>query len=204
MLNFPARSYIVPEPLGVCLVIGAWNFPVNLTLAPAIAAIAAGNTVVIKPSELAAHTSIVLSKMIRSSFDPSFIAVVEGSVEETTQLLEQPFDKIFFTGSVSVGKIVYQAAAQHLTPVTLELGDKSPLIVAPDANLKNCVKRLVWDKFINAGQVCIAPDYVLVHKSIEKEFLATLKKELELAQFFLPIKTIRRSSVKSISIVWST
>jgi aldehyde dehydrogenase (NAD+) len=185
MLNFPARSYIMPEPLGVCLVIGAWNFPVNLTLAPAIAAIAAGNTVVIKPSELAVHTSTVLSKMIRSNFDPSFIAVVEGSVEETTQLLEQPFDKIFFTGSVSVGKIVYQAAAKNLTPVTLELGGKSPLIVAPDANLKVCVKRLVWGKFVNAGQVCIAPDYVLVHKSIENEFLATLKKEIGLAQFSL-------------------
>jgi aldehyde dehydrogenase (NAD+) len=185
MLNFPARSYIVPEPLGVCLVIGPWNFPVNLTLAPAIAAIAAGNTVVIKPSELTVHTSTVLSKMIRENFDPSFIAVVEGGIEETTQLLEQPFDKIFFTGSVPVGKIVYQAAAKNLTPVTLELGGKSPLIVAPDANLKVSVKRLVWGKFINAGQVCITPDYVLVHKSIEKEFLATLKKEIELAQFSL-------------------
>ncbi len=185
MVNFPASSYIMPEPLGVCLIIGAWNYPINLTLAPAIAAIAAGNTVVLKPSELAAHTSAVLSKMIRLNFDPSFIAIVEGGVKETTALLEQPFDKIFFTGSVSTGRIVYQAAAKNLTPVTLELGGKSPLIVAPDANLKICVKRLVWGKFVNAGQTCIAPDYVLVHKSIEKDFLAMLKKEIELAQLSL-------------------
>ncbi|HMK18120.1 MAG TPA: aldehyde dehydrogenase family protein [Chitinophagaceae bacterium] len=185
MVNFPARSYIMPEPLGVALVIGAWNYPINLTLVPAVAAIAAGNTVVLKPSELTVHTSTVLSNMIRSNFDPSFFAVVEGGIEETTELLAQPFDKIFFTGSISVGRIVYRAAAKNLIPVTLELGGKSPLIVEPDANLKICVKRLVWGKFVNAGQTCIAPDYVLVHKSIEKEFLETLKKEIELGQYSL-------------------
>jgi aldehyde dehydrogenase (NAD+) len=185
MLNFPARSYIIPEPLGVSLIIGAWNYPVNLTLVPAIGAIAAGNTVVLKPSELTAHTSAVLSKMIKSNFDPSFFTLVEGGVEETTELLAQPFDKIFFTGSISVGRIVYQAAAKNLVPVTLELGGKSPLIVAPEANLKIGPKRLVWGKFLNAGQSCIAPDYVLVHKSIEKNFLEALKKEIELAQFSL-------------------
>lgn len=185
MLNFPALSYSIPEPLGVSLVIGAWNYPVNLTLVPAISAIAAGNTVVLKPSELAANTSAVLAKMINTNFDPSFITVVEGGVDKTTELLEQPFDKIFFTGSVGVGKIVYQAAAKNLVPVTLELGGKSPLIVAPDANLKITVKRLVWGKFVNAGQTCIAPDYVLVHKSIEKDFLETLKREIELGQFSL-------------------
>jgi aldehyde dehydrogenase (NAD+) len=188
MLNFPSRSYIMPEPLGVSLIIGAWNYPINLTFAPAIAAIAAGNTVVLKPSELATHTSAVLAKMIRSNFDPSFLAVVEGGVDETTELLAQPFDKIFFTGSIPVGRIVYEAAAKNLVPVTLELGGKSPLIVAPDANLKITVKRLVWGKFVNAGQTCIAPDYVLVHKSIEKDFLETLKKEIELGQFSLENK----------------
>jgi aldehyde dehydrogenase (NAD+) len=185
MLNFPASSYIMPEPLGVCLIIGSWNYPVNLTLVPAIAAIAAGNTVVIKPSELTSHTSGALAKIIASNFDPSFLAVVEGGVEETTELLEQPFDKIFFTGSIPVGRIVYKAAAKNLIPVTLELGGKSPLIVAPDANLKICVKRLVWGKFVNAGQTCIAPDYILVHKSIEKDFLESLKMEIEQGQFSL-------------------
>ncbi|HEX7903445.1 MAG TPA: aldehyde dehydrogenase [Chitinophagaceae bacterium] len=185
MVNLPASSCIMPEPLGVCLIIGAWNYPINLCLVPAIAAIAAGNTVVLKPSELATHTSSVLSTIITSNFDPSFFAVVEGGVEETSELLEQPFDKIFFTGSVPVGKIVYKAAAKNLIPVTLELGGKSPLIVAQDANLKICVKRLVWGKFVNAGQTCIAPDYVLVHKSIEKIFLEILKKEIEQAQLSL-------------------
>jgi aldehyde dehydrogenase (NAD+) len=185
MVNFPGSSYIFPEPLGVCLIIGAWNYPINLTLAPAIAAIAAGNTIVLKPSELASHTSAVIAKMINSNFDPSFFAVVEGGVEETTRLLDQSFDKIFFTGSVPVGRIVYEAAAKRLIPVTLELGGKSPLIIAPDANLKITVKRLVWGKFVNAGQTCIAPDYVLVHKSIEKLFLETLKKEIEQSEFSL-------------------
>ncbi len=185
MVNFPGRSYIIPEPLGVSLIIGAWNYPINLTLVPTIAAIAAGNTVVLKPSELATHTSAALAKMIKSNFDPSFFAVVEGSIEETAELLEQPFDKIFFTGSAPVGKIVYQAAAKNLIPVTLELGGKSPLIVAPDANLKISAKRLVWGKFVNAGQTCIAPDYVLVHKSIEKDFLEIVKQEIEQGQFSL-------------------
>jgi len=185
LANLPGASYVIPEPLGVCLIIGAWNYPINLNLAPTIAAIAAGNTVVLKPSELAAHTSSVLKEMIARNFDPRVLTVVEGSVEETTELLAQSFDKIFFTGSVSVGKIVYQAAAKNLTPVTLELGGKSPLIVAADANLKICVKRLVWGKYVNAGQTCVAPDYVLVDKSIEETFLAELKKEIELSQFSL-------------------
>jgi aldehyde dehydrogenase (NAD+) len=188
MVNFPGSSWIIPEPLGVSLVISAWNYPINLALVPAIAAITAGNTVVLKPSELAVYTSNVLAKMIGANFDPAYFAVVEGGVEETTELLAQPFDKIFFTGSVPVGKIVSQAAAKNLIPVTLELGGKSPLIVAPDANLKIVVKRLVWGKFVNAGQTCVAPDYALVHKSIEKNFLAALKKEIELSQFSLDNK----------------
>jgi aldehyde dehydrogenase (NAD+) len=183
ILNSPGGSYQIPEPLGVCLVIGAWNYPINLALGPAIGAIAAGNTVVLKPSELTVHTSGVLAKMIRENFDPSFLTVVEGAVSETTELLAQKFDKIFFTGSVPVGKVIYQAAVKHLTPVTLELGGKSPLIIAEDANLKIGVKRLVWGKFVNAGQTCVVPDYVYVHTSIEKKFLEMLREEIEQAQF---------------------
>ena len=168
MLNFPARSYIIPEPLGVCLVIGAWNYPYQLTLAPVIAAIAAGNTVVIKPSEMSPKTSALMAKLINENFDSGFLKVVEGGILETTALLECKYDKIFFTGSPQVGKIIYQAAAKNLTPVTLELGGKSPAIITADSNLKMTVKRMVWAKFINAGQTCIAPDYVLVHKSVEK------------------------------------
>ncbi len=179
MLNFPAKSYIITEPLGVCLVIGAWNYPYQLTLAPVIAAIAAGNTVIIKPSELSSGTSAVMAKLINENFDPEYLKVIEGGVPETTALLEQKFDKIFFTGSTQVGKIVYQAAAKNLTPVTLELGGKSPAFVTKECNLKMTVKRLVWAKFLNAGQTCIAPDYVLVHSSIEKEFLKLVKTEIE-------------------------
>jgi len=183
MLNFPAKSYIIPEPLGVCLVIGAWNYPYQLTLAPVIAAMAAGNTVIIKPSEIAANTSAVMAKLINENFNPNYLKVVEGGIPETTELLNQKFDKIFFTGSPQVGKIVYQAAAKHLTPVTLELGGKSPAFITEDCNLKMTIKRLVWAKFLNAGQTCIAPDYVLVHKEIEEKFLELLKSEIEKEQF---------------------
>ena len=182
-LNFPAKSYIIPEPLGVCLVIGAWNYPYQLTLAPVIAAMAAGNTVVIKPSEMAPNTSALMAQLINDNFDPNYLKVVEGGVPETTELLKNKFDKIFFTGSPQVGKIIYQAAAKNLTPVTLELGGKSPAIITEDCNLKMAVKRMVWAKFINAGQTCIAPDYVLVHKSVEKELLQLLKLEIEKEQF---------------------
>ncbi|MCF0065598.1 aldehyde dehydrogenase [Dyadobacter chenwenxiniae] len=185
MVNFPGSSYVIPEPLGSCLVIGSWNYPINLTLVPAIAAMVAGNTVVMKPSELSAHTSAALANIISNNFDPSYFAVLEGGVDVTTEALSQPFDKIFFTGSVPVGKVVYQAASKNLVPVTLELGGKSPLIIAPDANLKTTVKRLVWGKFVNAGQTCVAPDYVLVHKSIEIDFLSTLKNEIAKGDFFL-------------------
>ncbi|MDG1329101.1 MAG: aldehyde dehydrogenase [Flavobacteriaceae bacterium] len=185
MLNFPASSYIIPEPLGVCLVIGAWNYPYQLTLAPVIAAIAAGNTVIIKPSEMAPKTSALMANLINENFDSAFLKVVEGGVSETTTLLKSKFDKIFFTGSPQVGKIIYQAAAKNLTPVTLELGGKSPAIITEDANLKMTVKRLVWAKFLNAGQTCIAPDYVLVHKSIVKKTLELLKIEIEKESFSL-------------------
>ncbi len=185
LLNFPGKSYIIPEPLGVCLVIGAWNYPINLTITPVISAIAAGNTAVLKPSEMTPNTSAAMAKMVAEYFDPAFLTVVEGGVEPTTALLAQKFDKIFFTGSPKVGRIVYQAAAKNLTPVTLELGGKSPLLVAPDANIKFCARRLVWGKFLNAGQTCIAPDYAIVHKSIEQPFLEALKSEITATKFSL-------------------
>ncbi len=169
--NQPGTSFIQPEPLGTCLVIGAWNYPYQLSLIPVIAAIAAGNTVILKPSELSAQSSGAMAKLINSNFPTDFLHVMEGGVAETTELLEQKFDKIFFTGSISVGKIVYQAAAKHLTPVVLELGGKSPVFVLPDCDLKMTAKRIVWGKFLNAGQTCVAPDYVLVHKDIKAKLL---------------------------------
>lgn len=185
MVNFPGSSYIIPEPLGVCLIIGAWNYPINLTMTPVISAIAAGNTVVLKPSELTANTSKALARLINDHFDPAFMTVVEGGIAETTALLDCHFDKIFFTGSASVGKIVYQAAAKHLTPVTLELGGKSPVIIEKDANLGMAARRLVWAKFLNAGQTCVAPDYILVHQSVEQELLEKLKLEIQRSEFSL-------------------
>ena len=183
LVNLPAKSYIVPEPLGVCLIIGAWNYPYQLSFGPAIAAIAAGNTVILKPSELPIRTSQVMAKIINENFDPAFFKVVEGGIPETNALLAERFDKIFFTGSVGVGKIVYQAAAKYLTPVTLELGGKSPAIITDAANLKLHIKRIIWAKFINAGQTCIAPDYILLPKSLEQEFLTLAKAEIANEQF---------------------
>lgn len=183
LVNFPAKSYRIPEPLGVSLIIGAWNYPYLLTFGPLIPALAAGCTVVLKPSEVPAHTSRVIAKMISGNFDPRLISVVEGGVAETTALLQQKFDKIFFTGSGAVGKIVYQAAAQHLTPVTLELGGKSPAFFTEKINMKMAVKRLVWAKFMNAGQTCIAPDYVWVHRSVQAQFLEALVAEIKANNF---------------------
>jgi aldehyde dehydrogenase (NAD+) len=178
LANFPARSYIIPEPLGTVLVIGAWNYPYLLSVAPAISAMAAGNTVIIKPSELPSRTSQVMADLINSSFDSSYLHVVEGGISETTELLSYRFDKIFFTGSIPVGRLIYQAAAKQLTPVTLELGGKSPAFVFSDCNIKMTARRIVWAKFINAGQTCVAPDYILVEKKIEQQFLNALFEEL--------------------------
>lgn len=183
ILNFPAKSYIIPEPLGVSLIIGAWNYPYQLSIAPAIASIGAGNTIILKPSELPNETSKLMAKLINENFDPAYFIVIEGGISETTELLKQRFDKIFFTGSVPVGKIIYQAAAKYLTPVTLELGGKSPAIVTDDRHLEVIVKRLVWAKFLNAGQTCIAPDYVLVPQALEQRFLELVKKEIEKENF---------------------
>ena len=175
LINWPARSYIVPEPLGVCLIIGAWNYPFLLSLAPAVAAIAAGNTVILKPSETASASSAAIAKLINENFPSNYFNVIEGGISETTELLSIKFDKIFFTGSSAVGKIVYQAAAKYLTPVTLELGGKSPAIITNNCDLKKTAKRLVWAKFLNAGQTCIAPDYVLVDETVKEEFIGYLK-----------------------------
>ena len=183
LANLPGKSYIIPEPYGTVLVIGAWNYPYQLSLCPAIAAIAAGCTVVLKPSEVPSRTSEVMAQLINQNFDPKLFKVVEGSVKETTALLEIRFDKIFFTGSVPVGKIVYQAAAKHLTPVTLELGGKSPAIITKDVNIDMTAKRLVWAKYLNAGQTCIAPDYVLVDTTIKDKFLAAIKKYIEKSDY---------------------
>lgn len=179
LLNRPGKSYIVAEPLGTTLVIGAWNFPYNLSLIPVVGSMVAGNTTVLKPSELPAATSAIMAKIINENFDPSYLHVVEGAIPETTALLDQRWDKIFFTGSPQVGKIVNQAAAPNLTNVTLELGGKNPAIIAEDAPVNVSVKRLIWAKFINSGQLCLTVDYVLVHKSIKDQVLERMVHEIE-------------------------
>lgn len=179
IVNQMGSSKIVFEPLGNCLVIGAWNYPYQLTLTPVIAAIAAGNTCMIKPSELPENTMKAMAKLINENFDAKFLYVVEGGVEETTAILKLRFDKIFFTGSPRVGKIVYKAAAEHLTPVTLELGGKSPAFVTEKADLQIAARRIVWGKFINAGQTCVAPDYLYVAENIKAKFLKVLIEEIK-------------------------
>jgi aldehyde dehydrogenase (NAD+) len=176
IINFPATSYIYTEPYGVALIIGPWNYPLQLVLNPLIGAIAAGNCAIIKPSELTANTSRVITKMLREAFDDAYVAVVEGGAATTQNLLQQRFDKIFFTGSTHVGRIVMKAAAEHLTPVTLELGGKSPAIVALEADLELAAKRIVWGKFLNAGQTCVAPDYVLVREQVKEELIQLMRQ----------------------------
>jgi len=178
LANLPGSSFIQPEPLGNTLIIGTWNYPYLLSLHPTVSALAAGNTVIVKPSELAMNTSHLMAKLINSNFDEQYFHVIEGGVEETTQLLKQKFDKIFYTGSSKVGKIIMRAAAENLTPVVLELGGKSPAIVAQDAAIKITAKRLVWGKFINGGQTCVAPDYILVHSSIKQKLIEEIKLQI--------------------------
>ncbi|MFD2612265.1 aldehyde dehydrogenase [Paenibacillus gansuensis] len=171
MTHFGSKGRIVPEPYGTALIIAPWNYPFQLALAPVIGAIAAGNTVVLKPSELTPAVSAVLKSMVHELYgNPDFMAVVEGGAETSTELLEQKFDYIFFTGSVPVGKIVMEAAAKQLIPLTLELGGKSPCIVHHDADLKLAARRIAFGKFTNAGQTCIAPDYLFVHEDIHNAF----------------------------------
>lgn len=178
LLNFPSRAEIQYEPYGNALIIAPWNYPFQLAVGPMVGAIAAGNTVLIKPSELTPKTSILLAKIIATVFDPGHVNLVQGDKDIATQLLEERWDYIFFTGSVQVGKIVYKAAAEHLTPVTLELGGKSPCIVDETAKIPQAAKRIVWGKFVNAGQTCIAPDYVMVHASKKQDLLTAIDLEL--------------------------
>ncbi|MFT5278127.1 MAG: aldehyde dehydrogenase (NAD+) [Glaciecola sp.] len=174
MIAQPGKSYTLSEPLGVALIIGAWNYPFQLVVTPLIAAIAAGNCAVIKPSELAEATSALLAKLLPKYLDNTAFKVVEGGKDETTELLSQAFDKYFYTGGEHVGRIVMMAAAKHLAPVTLELGGKSPCIVDGATNLEVAVRRIVWGKWMNAGQTCVAPDYIL----IEEEYLADFSQRL--------------------------
>lgn len=178
LLNFPSTDYIYSEPYGAVLIISPWNYPFQLALCPLIAAVAAGNSVVLKPSEHTPNTASIISLIIAEVFDPTHVEVFQGGEEVATRLLARRWDYIFFTGSVAVGKIVAEAAAKNLTPVTLELGGKNPCIVAADANLELSAKRIVWGKFVNAGQTCIAPDYLLVHNTIYDKFVALLKAEI--------------------------
>lgn len=179
LLNFPAKSYIYTEPYGLALLIAPWNYPFQLMLAPLIGAVAAGNCAILKPSELTPNTSAVIAKIIRENFAEEHIAVVEGGVETTQHLLQERFDYIFFTGSTKVGQIVMKAAAENLTPVTLELGGKSPAIVTEDADLELAARRIAWGKFINAGQTCVAPDYVLVQEQVKEEFIQLVARTLQ-------------------------
>ncbi|GLR19270.1 aldehyde dehydrogenase family protein [Portibacter lacus] len=174
-----SSSKIIMEPKGVGLIISPWNFPIMLTLAPLVGAIAAGCPVILKPSENTPHSSEILQKIISEAFGEQEVALVQGDAETSTYLLGLPFNHIYFTGAPSIGKIVMKAAAEHLASVTLELGGKSPVIVDESANIKNAAKRISWAKFINAGQICIAPDYLLVHSKVKDKLIAALRSQLE-------------------------
>jgi aldehyde dehydrogenase (NAD+) len=178
ILNFPSTDYIYKEPYGKVLIIAPWNYPFQLALCPLISAFAAGNQVVVKPSELTPKTSEIIVKIISKVFDKNHVKVAQGGIEVSQQLLSERWDYIFFTGSFAVGKIVAKAAAENLTPVTLELGGKNPCIIDETANLKLAAKRIVWGKFVNAGQTCIAPDYILIQKNMKKHFVIFLKEEI--------------------------
>lgn len=173
--HFPASSTLYYEPYGTVLIMSPWNYPVNLTLTPLAGAIAAGNCAVIKPSNYSPATSHVIAELIAETFDPAFVTVVTGGREENTGLLEQKFDYIFFTGGTAVGKLVMEAAARHLTPVTLELGGKSPCIVDKTADIKAAAKRILFGKMLNGGQTCVAPDYVLIHQAVKDAFVEQCK-----------------------------
>ena len=177
--NMPGRCHIVQEPYGLTLIIGAWNYPINLLLAPLVGAIAGGNGAIIKPSEISANTASLVAQLVPKYMDPDLFAVVLGGADETDVLLDKTFELIFFTGSGTVGKIVLAKAAPKLTPTVLELGGKSPAIVLADADIEVSARRIAWGKFMNAGQTCVAPDYVLIHPSVKERFVAELKKTLQ-------------------------
>jgi aldehyde dehydrogenase (NAD+) len=178
LVSLPGSSYRIPQPLGVVLVIAPWNYPIQLLLIPVAGAIAAGNAVVMKPSEVSSATSALLGKLVPQYFDSEAIAIVEGAVPETTQLLAEKFDHIFYTGNGTVGRVVMRAAAENLTPVTLELGGKSPSIVDKSANLAIAGRRIAWAKYVNAGQTCVAPDYVLAHADIADKLVDEIRKSV--------------------------
>ncbi len=180
--QLPGRSYVCPEPYGVVLIMAPWNYPVQLCLMPLVGAISAGNCAVVKPSAYAPESSRIISKLIESAFPTGFVTAVEGGRDANKALLDEPFDYIFFTGSVAVGKTVMEAAAKRLTPVTLELGGKSPIIVDETANLPLAARRIAFGKVLNAGQTCVAPDYLMIEKSVEAPFIEEYKKAL--ASFF--------------------
>ena len=176
--NFPSSGRIYPDPYGVTLIMSPWNYPFMLTVTPIIAAVSAGNCAVVKPSAYSPATSSLLASMIAELFDAGHVTVVEGGREENKALLDECYDLIFFTGSTSVGKTIMQAASQHLTPVILELGGKSPCIVDKTANINHAAKRIVWGKFVNAGQTCVAPDYILAHESVKQKLLDEMKASI--------------------------
>jgi len=174
----PARGWVQSEPFGVALILGPWNYPVQLLINPLVSAIAAGNCVVLKPSELAPRTAKAVTELIRDCFDEQFVTLVNGGADVAEALLSERFDKIFFTGSTRVGRLVMAAAAKHLTPVTLELGGKCPAIVCADAQVELAARRIAWGKFMNAGQTCVAPDFVLIAREARDPFVAAMKKAL--------------------------
>jgi len=179
LLYLGTRTHVHYEPKGVCLIISPWNFPFQLAMGPVISALAAGNTLILKPSEHSHHTSALLAKMFDEVFDPKLASVVEGGVPESQELLKLPFNHIFFTGSPEIGKVVMGAAAKNLASVTLELGGKSPVIVDKTASIKDAAQKIVWGKYMNAGQVCIAPDYMIVHKSIKNQLLDEMSLQVD-------------------------
>jgi len=178
IINFPSQNYIFHEPYGIMLIISPWNYPFQLCMSPLAGAMSAGNCVSLKPSEIAPHTSSVINKIISDTFDPDYVSVFEGDAAVSQELLNQRFDYIFFTGSDRVAKIIMNSAAKKLTPVTLELGGKSPCIVDETADINLAAKRISWGKFINAGQTCIAPDYILVHSSVKDKLINSLRKSI--------------------------
>ncbi len=182
--HFLSASYQYTEPYGIVLIMSPWNYPFQLTIAPLIGAMAAGNCTIVKPSEYSSHTAEIIERLICENFDESYITVVRGGREANKTLLDEKFDYIFFTGSVSVGKVVMESASKHLTPVSLELGGKSPCIVDESANLDMAAKRIVWGKYLNAGQTCVAPDYLLVHRNVKTELITKMRKYIE--EFYGP------------------
>lgn len=178
LTNFHSTSKIKPSPYGVTLIMSPWNYPFLLTVEPLVDSLAAGNTAIVKPSAYSPNTSAIIEEIIKDAFDPKYVATVMGGREENKALLKEKFDYIFFTGSQAVGKEVMKAAGEHLTPVTLELGGKSPCIIHKDANIKLAAKRVVFGKYLNCGQTCVAPDYVLCHKDVKDKFISEVKKQI--------------------------